>query len=115
MALKIVYKILSLIHILILILKNGTAHVIILSDIRFVCTGLPFFVILKLDIAFDPGFGKAPESIWGRAGSSHCGQRLLQRKESFLSEGERDQKLYQASGSRKTEDPCIQSGYRKVL
>lgn len=41
--------------------------------------------------------------------------RLLQRKESFLSEGERDQKLYQASGSRKTEDPCIQSGYRKVL
>ena len=33
---------------------NGTAHVIILSDIRFVCTGLPFFVILKLDIAFDP-------------------------------------------------------------
>ena len=24
-------------------------------------------------------------------------------------------KLYQASGSRKTEDPCIPSGYRKVL
>ena len=35
------------------IFKNGVCHVVILSDIFFVCAGLPFLMILELDIAPD--------------------------------------------------------------
>ena len=37
-----------------LIFKDSVCHVVILSDIFFVCAGLPFLMVLELDIAPDP-------------------------------------------------------------
>lgn len=37
--------------VIILILKNGACHVVILPDVFFVFPNLPFFIILKFDIA----------------------------------------------------------------
>ena len=40
--------------VIVLILKDGVCHVVILPDIFFISSGFPFLMILKLDIASDP-------------------------------------------------------------
>ena len=49
-------------NVIMLILKDPVCHVIILADIFFVCTGLPFLMILQLDIAVDVMFLLAANS-----------------------------------------------------
>ena len=40
--------------VILLILKDGVSHVVILSDILPVCMGFSFFVVLKLAEALEP-------------------------------------------------------------
>ena len=40
--------------VIVLILKDGVCHVVILPDIFFISPGFPLLMILKLDIASDP-------------------------------------------------------------
>ena len=40
--------------IIVLILKNGVCHVVILPDVFFVCPCLPLLMVLQLDEAADP-------------------------------------------------------------
>ena len=63
----------------------------------------------------NPCTEKAQESVRGHPGGSDCRQRLLQREEPAVSEREWNPEFHQTAGSRKTESPCLQGRYWKVL
>ena len=61
-------------NVIILIFKDGVGHVLIITNVFFVCPFPPFLMFLKLDIALDPVLFQIQQVLFATVATvgSHC-------------------------------------------